>query len=142
MELTREEAIRYHREMWNWIADQIEKEGHVQLISRLKDSFIYKNFPGVFIRHDCFCCHYAQYQSVNKDNDMCENCPLDWGNPYKKNYFDCEKECIQKNKDSDENGLYEHCHELYCLGDNNWKHQSELARRIANLPEREVEGEV
>lgn len=70
---------------------------------------------------------------------MCENCPLDWGNPYRKNYFDCEKKYVPKNKDSDENGLYEHCH---YLEDNNWKHQAELARRIANLPEREVEGEV
>lgn len=73
---------------------------------------------------------------------MCENCPLDWGNPYRKNYFDCEKERYTKNEDSDENGLYEHCYELYYLRDNNWKHQAELARRIANLPERKVEGEV
>lgn len=139
MELTREEAIRYHREMWNWIADHIEKEGCAQYIPHLKSNFVYKKFPGVYIKNDCFCCHYAESQSINKDNTMCENCPLDWGNPYRKNYFDCEKKYVPKNKDSDENGLYEHCH---YLEDNNWKHQAELARRIANLPEREVEGEV
>lgn len=29
MKLTREEAILWHRKMWNWIADRIEEEKKV-----------------------------------------------------------------------------------------------------------------
>ena len=36
MELTREEAISEHRKMWNWIADEIEKEKRDQDIFDLK----------------------------------------------------------------------------------------------------------
>ena len=39
MELTREEAIRYHREMWNWIADQIEKGRMCSVYSSFKEQF-------------------------------------------------------------------------------------------------------
>lgn len=33
MKLTREEAILWHRKMWNWIADKIEKEKGYQNIN-------------------------------------------------------------------------------------------------------------
>lgn len=32
MELTREEAISWHRKMWNWIADRIEEEKNFSIL--------------------------------------------------------------------------------------------------------------
>lgn len=31
MKLTREEAILWHRKMWNWIADRIEEEKSIKI---------------------------------------------------------------------------------------------------------------
>ena len=55
MELTREEAIRYHREMWNWIADEIEVRECVQDIHKLKRKFAKEHFPEEEIWNNCFC---------------------------------------------------------------------------------------
>lgn len=41
MELSKEEAIRKHREMWNWIAEQYENGATVP-VYRLKQDFIKK----------------------------------------------------------------------------------------------------
>lgn len=70
MELTREEAISEHRKMWNWIADEIEKEKRDQDILDLKEE--YCNREGYNdIRSDCFCCGYTKY--------ICDYCPIEWG---------------------------------------------------------------
>ena len=40
MKLTREEAISEHRKMWNWIADEIEKEKRDEYIEGLKKNIV------------------------------------------------------------------------------------------------------
>lgn len=140
MELTREETIKYHREMWNWIADQIIKSQHVLNIHILKHEYVANKFdPFPSITCNCFACEYAK--------NKCARCPVEWENEYMtydNNGCPCET-WNDLNIDS-RNGLYGNCRIEYdnrkLRNKNNWKHQAELARRIANLPEREVEGEV
>ena len=140
MELTREEAIRYHREMWNWIADQIEKRQKVQNIHFLKEEYITNKFDRFEnIRWFCFLCEYT--------NLNCKKCPIEWGNKYVAyESHDCPCETWGYEEMDYRNGLYGDCRieydNKYLRMENNWKHQAELARRIANLPERKVEGEV
>lgn len=68
MELTREEAISEHRKMWNWIADEIEKEKR-DGIQWLKNKYCAQN--NLELRSDCFCCEYTQRN--------CSACPDSMG---------------------------------------------------------------
>lgn len=60
--MTKKEAIKHHREMWNWLA----KSG-----SRYKGDWPdLDNFEEVISHNSCFLCYYA---------DMwCSHCPLEW----------------------------------------------------------------
>lgn len=55
--LTKEEAIKKHREMWNWIADETERT------NCCTSKFMYfesKNISSKEIPyHYCYCCEYA-----------------------------------------------------------------------------------
>ena len=115
MKLTREEAILWHRKMWNWIANRIEEEQIYQDIADLKKEYCNQN--NVFIRNDCFCCEFAK--------GYCFFCPIE---------FDSDLEeymCEQKYEEDDDKGLY-----ALCCESTDWEEQAELARKIANLPER------
>ena len=67
------------------------------------------------IKSQCFCCEY------NEGKEDCSQCPLDW---------DVTKQCCTNNKS------------LYTRITNwtlTWQEQADLARQIANLPERKDE---
>lgn len=118
MELTREQAIAEHRKMWNWIADEIEKENHVFDIEELKDLYL-----GVFKKMSicpierCFLCEYSMEQLNKTGNGVtCDHCPVIKADGYG---------CL--------GGLhYEVCRSY------TWQEQAKLARQIANLPERKT----
>lgn len=136
MELTKERALELHREMWNCIADEIEVRECVQDIHKLKRKFAKEHFPKEKICNNCFCCEYADI--------ACELCPVEWGNECISDYnYPCE---AWDDEPDERNGLYGNCRILYdnklLQGENLWEEQADLARQIANLPERKVEGEV
>jgi len=65
MELTKEEAIKLHRELWGWLAENPMKKK--------------SDWPG-WEKHErvqlfCFCCEFANRMA---DPDNCKNCPLEW----------------------------------------------------------------
>lgn len=64
MELTREEAIKRHREMWKWLAENPMKKK--------------ADWPGWskagYAENHCFCCEYVKYFST----DGCKSCPVVW----------------------------------------------------------------
>lgn len=117
MELTREEAISWHRKMWNWIADRIEEEKEFQYIGILKKEYCKNN--NLTIKNECFCCEFT--------NGNCYNCPLNWGSNL------AEYMCEQKYEEDDHKGLYSLC----CEMKDDWKRQAKLAREIANIQEKE-----
>ena len=109
MKLTKQQAIEGHRKMWNWIADEIEKQKSEYWIPSLKECYCYEN--KLTLISDCFCCEY------NNNYKECPKCPLDW---IESSY------CC-----GDEKSLY---HRV--LYPKRWQEQADLARQIANLPER------
>lgn len=71
MKLTFDEAVKYHRNMWNYIAGEYEKQissgnHHLTDIGDMKFDFINKYFPGKQIKNECFCCEYASYFKPTK----------------------------------------------------------------------------
>lgn len=110
MKLTKQQAIEGHRKMWNWIADEIEREKRTCCIPDLK--LVYCRINNLFLRRLCFCCEYSG------DNDpYCDKCPIDW---------------IKTKHCSDgEKSLYRLVADAIT-----WQKQAELARTIANLSEK------
>lgn len=107
--LTKQQAIEGHRKMWNWIVDEIERKKCLSDIFLLKQNYCCKN--NFTLENYCFCCEYT------KHSIKCTRCPLDWIET-----SDCYV---------DTNSLY---HKV--LTSRSWKEQADLARQIANLPER------
>lgn len=66
MKLTREQAIKEHRKMWNWLAEHPEKD---------KDDYLESN-DFEYIKNECFLCHYNQQ---NEGKYCGEECIIDWG---------------------------------------------------------------
>lgn len=125
--MLREDAIKKHRAMWNYIAQQIENEKHTMKINVLKANYVKHsgdNAVEMDKHNNCYLCNYTDMN--------CRECPLIWPSEFK--LFQCEAGFQLPNGYISE-GLYSKCCQLYCTGD--WQSQAELARKIANLPERE-----
>lgn len=84
--ISKEEAIKNHRAMWNWIADQYEK-GSNQRVRFLKREYIDTMDPNRDERIkklyvSCYCCYYAGINNiVGADNEYmfnCDQCPVVW----------------------------------------------------------------
>lgn len=105
--MTKQEAIKNHRAMWNWIADQIEERKQALNIGVLKYRYLHHVYNG-YASHNCFCCEYDD----EHDDHVCSHCPLVWP----------EGHCIV---------LYKVCCESH-----DYNEQAKYARKIANLPER------
>lgn len=66
MKLTREQAIKEHRKMWNWLAEHPDMD---------KDDYLELN-DFEYVENECFLCHYSH----QNDGEYCgEDCILDWG---------------------------------------------------------------
>lgn len=127
--LTKEKAIQEHRAMWNWIADKCENWNETEYGSfdrnhtDLKHEYLQNHNKGE-IEFDCFCC---EYNIKNKHSLWCFCCPIDWGNLKElTSHF-----CLDARIENDDQGLYS----LWCDA-NDHKRAAELARQIANLPEK------
>lgn len=66
--LTREQAIKEHRKMWNWIADETLKRERKVYKEEYFEHFE-NRYPERPI-YDCWCCEYA---------NRCDKCPVAWG---------------------------------------------------------------
>ena len=143
MLLTKQEAIRLHREMWNWIAEQYENgsEEHIEI---LKNNFTSSKHHG-FIYCDCYCCEYAEDERlINTHNDhRCYSCPVIWGNEKeadeyyktKVTQFDKPYYCIGYSNLGGLFGMIRDLTEGY-IRESKRQEVIELAKQIANLEER------
>ena len=132
MKLTREQAIKEHRKMWNWLAEHPEKckEDYFEVYHEKFD----------YMSNGCFLCEYSRQ---NSDYYCLEGCLCDWGET---------NNCTGSSKRM---GLYELYidlkNDLYCIDKNSvWSEDiinglrliiSRTARAIAKLPENKVGGE-
>ena len=122
----RKQAIAEHRKMWNWIADETERTGR----GVAKHDYLAQQGLNTYLPHDCFLCAYSEKQAREYSGttiSKCAFCPLDWSNT-----SDCP--CVyQYSLVQGRDGLY-----------SQWERtrdiplRVELARRIAELPERDI----
>lgn len=132
MKLTKQKAIEEHRKMWNWIADELlnpETQKQNCNVHTLKQKYCKENDLELF--EACWCCEYDT-QFINERNSermRCKNCPLTWGTECETDNFYCER--------GEDGGLWWNAHQLAINGE--YEGASELARQIANLPEKESE---
>lgn len=134
-ELTREEAVRRHRLMWNWIADEAERTH--KSVTRLDafDHFGWNIYDALSL---CWCCEWAYNEWIrNKElgidfRSRCCICPLDWSNG--------KNEVIKAgcSKISIHDGCkYPVLYKLWYYSiATDFDESSKLARIIANLPEK------
>lgn len=143
MKISKKEAVRKHRMMWNWIADQYQY-GSTKSVVELKREFTRVNDPGVEIPSDCYCCMYAgergdlfRFISGNQSRYNCKRCPLEW--PTSK---DTKELMCYVSTHTNEYGLglysYVAMHTLILSGCGNPHKVATVARKIANLPERKI----
>lgn len=116
MKLTKEEAIRRHRMLWNWIADETEKQN--RCVEKVE---AFEHFGWGYAPFHCWCCAYdAQLHGA------CDCCPVIW----------------PPTDEEDEGNNNIRCGAsifwLWCesLRFNDVPNATKWAREIANLPER------
>ena len=125
--MLREEAIKKHRAMWKWIAEQIENEKHTMNIAILKVNFIEQQGDDTLdmkLYENCYLCCYTAAE--------CKNCPLLW--PSESDSLMCIYGYKSANGYS--KGLFNKCYNL--CDENDWQLQAKLCRKIANLPQKVV----
>lgn len=121
--LTKREAIRKHRLMWNWIGSMLKsglwknfvnhKGTWTMIVASLKWAYL-RMINNKRINAACFCCEYAK---------KCGRCPLDWG--YMDEFYDMKKTC--------QDSYYGD----FCMPYLTESEAGDLAFKIANLPELE-----
>ena len=75
MELTKEDALKYHRQMWSDMQKELgDNPSPVERMS-YKTKWCKEHFPDEYIMGDCFLCQYDWMF----DDDCC-HCPIDWSN--------------------------------------------------------------
>lgn len=145
-ELTKEQAVRLHRDMWLWIAKKIARYKKPMEIGGLKQIYIrcYTDFDSVVF--GCFACEYAKQkveEELKKGHEFfrCRFCPFNWGTSGDEDgNFMCD-ENITDNESG--YGLYAKCkgiwYESLRIGSEKdlYKRQVKLAYKIATLPEKE-----
>ena len=109
MKLTKTQAIEEHRKMWNWIADETEK----QKICVYEEDYFHDIYPNTSVRNNCFLCEYAAYNFP-----VCRKCPLDFCTEYCTNAGSAFRFWISSLQACD------------------WKSAAKYAREIANLKEK------
>ena len=85
--LSREEAVRKHRAMWNWIGNMLKSglwrsvvsnyftEAIGDIVILLKYSYL-NMVNETELRSSCYCCMYVA--SINSDSMVCDKCPVEW----------------------------------------------------------------
>lgn len=69
IKLTKEEAIKRHRMLWNWIADETLRQK--RFVTK-REAFAHFGWPDIL--NHCWCCEYAAVS--------CRFCPINWGTGY------------------------------------------------------------
>ena len=121
--LSKEEAIRKHREMWNWIADRIMERKRSVIIHRLKQEYVVQHDEEIL--YNCYMCDYCVGILDGEElEERCKYCPLDWESDGDKYGL---RQCLDNHE---EEGLYRKVQ-----GTVIWEEQYILCKKIANLKE-------
>ena len=121
--LTLKETVEKHRKLWNWIADETEKQKRI--VKNAENPMVQKDEP----LNDCYCCEFVFEQYGHPHYRYCDKCPLNWGKSQ-----DLYHRCLE----------FDTLYDLWCdiLNDDivfeneaeKLKEAVRVARKIANLP--------
>lgn len=142
--ISKEEAIKNHRAMWNWIADQYEK-GSNRSVRFLKREYIdtmdSNRDERIKLHASCYCCYYAGINNIvgagNKYMFNCDQCPVVWPS------YAEEGMCCEGTSRTIGMGLYkliEKCTASYKVADEIRDILVKLCRLVADLPENTHDG--
>ena len=77
--LTREEAIRLHRKMWQDMQDELGDDPSKPDRLVFKRKWVEEHFPYENVRSNCFLCEYAQHTDrAYSTCILCSGCPIAW----------------------------------------------------------------
>ena len=120
--LTKEEAVRRHRELWNKIAELCTGKFRIYDIKCAAFEALGYDDPIELPDSMCWACEYAIYNALHlhrTNKGICYFCPIKWKTEV----------CYDKGGENDMWGRY--------MRDGNYEKAAEMARVIANLPEKE-----
>lgn len=108
MKLSKEDAIRLHREMWTAmqkeLGDILKWDFGRNPRSLFKERWCNENVPGINVKYDCLLCEYAVRQARKKSDEdyfedyfedgtvYCQYCPIDWPHDKECSAYFCECE--------------------------------------------------
>lgn len=109
MKFTKEEAIKYHKQMWTDMQKELGDNPSESARLMFKTDWCKSHFPHMHITANCFLCEYANNHSMHFNE--CDDCPIIWG-PAKESF--------------------------YCIDDGNTIYTTSPISEILALPERVV----
>ena len=76
LNLTREEALKLHRQMWTEMQEELGDGATVDDREDFKRKWCREHFPDKNINNHCFLCEYVNHYCCTKR--LCRRCPIDW----------------------------------------------------------------
>ena len=84
MKLTKEEAVKLHRQMWGDMKAELGDNPSDEFRLKFKKDWCRRHFPNDAILNNCFLCEYiAGLNSCDGDSTQiadCDMCPIVWPN--------------------------------------------------------------
>lgn len=91
MDLTREEALKLHRQMWTDMQNELGDCPTYIERRDFKRKWVRQRFPLEVVLSNCFLCEYANLRQCEYANlRRCSYCPINWGRNGESGNF-CEK---------------------------------------------------
>ena len=135
--LTKEECVRRHRLLWNYIADEILEQEKVPWNYK-EEAFEHFGWHNGVIFNYCWACYYCKmkdFEMIDTENTNrwinCHNCLFDWHGRGDESWDE-----EYSNACDEGTALYSRFYELKTTN-GDWKETARLAREIANMPVRE-----
>lgn len=78
MKLTREQALKLHRQMWSDMQEELGDNPFDLAREEYKRQWCNKYFPEKHIKYNCFLCEYALDVAFKTCTLICDHCPIKW----------------------------------------------------------------
>lgn len=77
MSFTKEEALKFHRDMWNKIKEKYGNNATNSQRRKMKKEYLHGK--GHVCANNCYLCKYSiEEKQKNRAYDSCTLCPIDW----------------------------------------------------------------
>ena len=108
--LTREEALKLHYEMWSDMQRDLGNNPGGDVREHYKSEWCDERFPDYIVAYDCFLCEYGEQQSRKKfgiSGRRCQFCPIDWSDLIAGSESVLQSTCFRRYKGRANTYIYE-----------------------------------